>query len=102
MIKFYRVTNDNIILQIYLQPGAKTDEIVGMHGDYLKIKIKAPPVEGKANDALVKFLAKKFGIACRDVVLAKGKQSRYKQVIIKGVSSLPDWLITLTNSINNC
>lgn len=93
MANFYNLTDNKIILQIYLQPGAKTDEIVGMHGDCLKIKIKAPAVEGKANDALMKFLAQKFGVACCDVVLVKGKRSRYKQVIINGVNDLPDWLI---------
>ncbi|MGD9153832.1 MAG: DUF167 family protein [Gammaproteobacteria bacterium] len=102
MKKFYSVKNDKIILQIYLQPGAKTSEIVGMHGDYLKIKVKAPAIEGKANDALVKFLAQKFSVACRDVILTKGKQSRYKHVVVNGIDDLPGWLIKLTNSIDNC
>lgn len=98
MAKFYSRNDDKIILQLYLQPGAKCNEIVGMHGDYLKIKVKAPPVEGKANEALIKFLVIKFGVERRDIILAKGEKSRYKQVIICNLTELPAWFLNIVMS----
>ncbi|MBN2690172.1 MAG: YggU family protein [Gammaproteobacteria bacterium] len=89
MSEFYTIDGDKIILQVHLQPGAKKSEIVGIHGEYLKIRVKAPAVEGKANDALLKFLAQEFEVVRKDVVLTKGKQSRYKQVTIHNITELP-------------
>lgn len=65
-----------------LQPKASADEIVGMHGDYLKIRIKALPAEGQANAALIKLLAKHYEVAQSRVKIISGKQSRYKTVAI--------------------
>lgn len=69
-------------MRVLLQPGAKKDEIIGEHDSYLKIKLKAPAVEGKANAALIKFLSKQFNIPASQIELIKGKQSRYKQIRI--------------------
>lgn len=66
-----------------LQPKASCDEIVGMHGDYLKIRIKALPTEGQANAALIKLLAKHYDVAQSQVRILRGKQSRYKTVVIE-------------------
>lgn len=65
-----------------LQPQASCDEIVGMHGDYLKIRIKALPIEGQANAALIKLLAKHYDVAPSQITIIAGKQSRYKTVAI--------------------
>lgn len=54
-----------MVLTLHVQPGAKKTEIAGLHGDALKIRLAAPPVEGKANDCLIVFLAQKLGIAKR-------------------------------------
>lgn len=70
------------ILKIMVQPKASCDEIVGMHGDYLKIRLKALPSEGQANAALIKLLAKHYGVAQRQIRIVSGKQSRYKTVVI--------------------
>ena len=75
-------TNHNLVLTLYTQPGAKQTESVGLHGDALKIKLCAPPVEGKANKALLKFLAERFQVPLRQVSLKQGAQSRHKIVEI--------------------
>ena len=68
--------------QIHLCPNAKRDEICGMFGDRIKIAISAPAVDGKANEALVKFLAKHVGVAKSDIVIVKGLTSRDKTITI--------------------
>ena len=54
---------DAVLLTLHIQPGAKKTEVVGLHGDALKIRLASPPVDGKANEALIAFLAEKLGIA---------------------------------------
>jgi len=54
--------DDGIIFRVKVQPASGKNEIVGVQGDALKIKINAPPVKGKANKALIDFLAKEFGM----------------------------------------
>jgi uncharacterized protein (TIGR00251 family) len=70
------------ILKVMVQPKASCDEIVGMHGEYLKIRLKALPTEGQANAALIKLLAKHYGVTQSQVKIIGGKQSRYKTVAI--------------------
>ncbi len=72
-----------MILKIHLHPGAKKNEIVGMHGDAIKIKIKAPPVEGKANEALIEFLSETLSIAKSKIEIIRGHTSRQKIVAIE-------------------
>ena len=70
-------------LAVRVVPRAKKDEIVAILADgSLKIRLKAPPVEGKANRALVKFLAKKIGVPVRDIEIVAGQTSRSKLVSI--------------------
>lgn len=70
-------------LKIYLQPGAKKSEIVGKHGEYIKIKVQSPAIDGKANEALINFLTEKFSIAKSFIVISTGLKSRFKTVCIK-------------------
>jgi len=65
-------------LSVYIQPGAKKTEISGMHDGKIKIRVCAPPVEGAANEALVKFLAKHLGTSKSKVKLVSGDKSRHK------------------------
>lgn len=69
-------------LSVYIQPGASKSEIVGPHGDSLKIRIQAPPVDGKANETLVEFLAKILQVSKRAVQVVKGETQRNKVVQI--------------------
>lgn len=74
-------------VDVVIQPKASRDEIVGRHGDAIKIKLTAPPVEGKANAALIAFLAKKLGIPKSAITILRGHASRRKTIAITGVTS---------------
>lgn len=65
-------------LHLHVQPGAKRTEFAGRHGDAIKIRVHAPPVEGKANDELIRFLSETFSVARSSVVLVRGDKSRAK------------------------
>ena len=67
-----------ILLKIYLQPRSSRNEIVGPHRDGVKVKVTAPPLEGKANEALLRFLAKELGISSSCIEILKGHHSREK------------------------
>ncbi len=67
-------------LRIHVQPGASRNELVGRHGDALKLRIAAPAVEGAANAALIEYLAKKLNLSRREVTIAQGGNSRRKIV----------------------
>jgi uncharacterized protein (TIGR00251 family) len=71
---------------VRVQPRASRSEIVGLHGDALKVRLSAPPVEGAANVALVALLAEALGIPRRDVRIVAGASSRGKVVEVDGVS----------------
>ena len=70
------------MLTLHIQPGARTTQVVGPHGDALKIQVQAAPVEGQANAALTKFLAKVFQVPSSQVVLKQGSHGRHKVVDI--------------------
>lgn len=76
----------DVILKLHIQPGAKRTEIAGLHGDALKLRLAAPPVEGKANEALIAFLAKKLGCGRTAVEIIAGQTSRAKRVRIRGLT----------------
>ncbi|MCG6886361.1 MAG: DUF167 family protein [Proteobacteria bacterium] len=80
---------DTLQLHVYLQPRASRDEIVGPHGDNLKIRITAPPVDGKANQHLLRFLAREFRVPLSQVALLSGQASRTKLVQIQQPRQLP-------------
>jgi uncharacterized protein (TIGR00251 family) len=73
-------------LWVYVQPRAGKSEIVGTHGDAVKIRLKAPPVDGQANDELIRFLSKTLGIPKRAVSIRSGLAGRRKRVVLAGVT----------------
>ena len=75
-----------VLLKVWLQPRAAKVEVVGVYGDALKIKITAPPVEGKANKQLLKFLAERLQLLTSQINLRSGNTSRHKVVEIRGLS----------------
>lgn len=90
MAGWYRWQGEQLLLTVRLQPRASCDEIVGPLGEEsLKVRITAPPVEGKANRHLVKFLAKAFGVASSRVTLLKGEQGREKRLAITAPQRFP-------------
>ncbi len=72
------------LLLLYIQPGASKSEVAGLHGDRLKIRIKAPPVEGEANRELISFISSELGISSSKVHLVRGEASRQKDILIEG------------------
>ena len=83
----------DVILKIYLQPKSSKNEVTGPYRDGIKVKVTAPPMEGKANEALVRFLAKKFGISPSRIEIIKGLHSREKTLRISAtlLDELPDF-----------
>ncbi|MFL6500483.1 MAG: DUF167 domain-containing protein [Candidatus Udaeobacter sp.] len=74
------------ILQVHVVPNARSDVVVGEHGGALKIKLRAPAVEGKANAALLRFLAERLKLPRKGIVLKSGEKSRDKTIQIHGLS----------------
>jgi uncharacterized protein len=72
-------------IRVHVIPNAKIDKVVGQHGEAIKIKLRAPAVEGKANAALRRFLAEKLSIPQRAIVLDRGETSRDKVIRIDGL-----------------
>lgn len=85
MSDWFRVAPEGAItLTLHIQPGAKKTEFAGRHGDALKIRLAAPPVDGKANEALVKFIAAALHLPKSAVNLKSGQTSRRKVLEVKG------------------
>jgi uncharacterized protein (TIGR00251 family) len=77
------------VLRIHIVPHANDDAVIGEHGDAIKIKLRAPAREGKANAALMRFLAGQLQLPRHAIVLQRGRRSRDKLVRIEGLSE-PD------------
>lgn len=73
-----------------MQPNAKRSGITGVHGDAVRVRLAAPPVEGKANAALIAWLADAFGVPERAVTLVRGARGRRKTVRIAAPAQRPD------------
>ena len=74
--------SEHIVLELHVQPGARKTEFAGMHGGRRKLRLAAQPVDGKANAALIEFLAEEYGVPERNVTIEAGLQSRQKKVRI--------------------
>ncbi len=83
---------DVLVFNIHVQPRASRDEVSGIHGGRIKIRMTAPPVDGKANDHLTQFLASEFKVSKRQVVLISGETGRDKRFRIQDPLVIPQWL----------
>ncbi len=90
---WYQWQGDTLILRLRLQPGASRDAVLGPWGaDSLRVAVQAPPVDGKANKRLQRFVAKAFDTAPRQVKLLGGEHCRDKRLAVDGPQRLPeDW-----------
>ena len=70
-----------------MQPRASRTEVVGVHGDAIKLRVAAPPVEGEANEEVVRFIAKELGVSATHVTIVAGGTSRRKTVEVHGVDA---------------
>ncbi|HQR11267.1 MAG TPA: DUF167 family protein [Casimicrobiaceae bacterium] len=86
----------SVVLTLHVQPGARRTEVAGLHGDALKVRLAAPPVDGKANVELLRYLADAFGVPLRNVTLVRGETSRQKIVRVAAPACRPDrdWEVT--------
>jgi uncharacterized protein (TIGR00251 family) len=82
---------EGAVLAIHVQPKASKTEYAGLHGDLLKFRVAAPPVEGAANEALCAYLAKQFRLPKSAVVIEVGQGSRHKRVLLMGVTARQVW-----------
>ena len=94
-MSWYRRDGETVVLELHVQPGAKRTEVAGLHGDALKVRLAAPPVDGRANDALLRFIADRFGVPLRNVELRQGGQSRHKRVAVSGSNVEPEGLLQI-------
>lgn len=77
---------EGVELFLHCQPGAKKTEVQGIHGERLKLRLAAPPVEGKANEALISWLSKTLSIPKSRITLVSGDTGRQKRIRILGLS----------------
>lgn len=92
MAPCWRWEGDDLHLTIRVQPRSASDQIVGVVGDAVKIRLTAPPVEGKANKALTRLVAREFGVAPGRVSVVGGERGRDKHLRIARPRSIPAWL----------
>jgi uncharacterized protein (TIGR00251 family) len=82
-----REHRDGVTIDLHVQPRASKNEIVGVQGEELKVRLTSPPVEGEANRLCVEFFAKRLGIAKSAVELVAGEKSRHKRLLIRGLAA---------------
>ena len=85
----YRWQGNSLILKVHIQPRAKHDEIVGFRANAVQIRIKAAPVDGKANTQLIRVIAKAFGVPKSDVEIACGIRSSFKTLVVAAPQQFP-------------
>jgi uncharacterized protein (TIGR00251 family) len=83
----YDVEREAIVLRVHVQPGAGRSAVVGRHGTSLKVRVAAPPVDGRANVAAAALIAETLGVKESDVELVSGQRSRLKRFRIAGVEA---------------
>ncbi len=86
MVFVDQASGGSLVLRVHVQPKASKSRVLGIHDARLKIAVASPPVDGKANKEVVRFVAKLLGIGKKDVELKSGLQSRKKSLIVTSVS----------------
>jgi uncharacterized protein (TIGR00251 family) len=94
---FYRWEGEDLILAVHIQPRSSESKIVGVHNQRLKIKIMAPPVDGRANAEIYQFLSKLFGVTKSQIVLLNGERGRDKRFRILAPKDLPEEISKFSN-----
>ena len=92
-MSWYQIGRDGVTIQIQAQPGAKRTEVAGLYGDCLKVRLASPPVDGKANECLIEFLAERLGVKRGQVTITRGLSSRRKNVFVAAAGLRPAALL---------
>ncbi|MHB8623849.1 MAG: DUF167 family protein [Sulfuricaulis sp.] len=87
---WFRPDGADLLLQVQVQPRASRDAVVGIIGDYVKIRLTAPPVAGKANEHLIAYMARVFGVPKTSVKLEHGRAAKRKLLRIHSPQKLPE------------
>ena len=87
MAPYLQERQNGICISLKVQPRASRNEIAGLIGNELKIKVTAPPVDSAANEAVLEFLAETFGCARNQLELLRGATSRHKQILVRGMAA---------------
>ena len=97
---FYKIDGDRVSIRIKAQPAASKNEFCEIYGeDAIKIRIKAPAVEGAANKELVKFLAKSFKVSKSDIIFKTGQNSKIKIVEFPLTQKFNEWVVLNYNTL---
>jgi uncharacterized protein (TIGR00251 family) len=80
-------SKNGAVLTVHVQPKASRTECVGIHGDALKIRVAAPPIDGAANEELIRFIASRCAIPRASVLIQSGAEGRHKRLYLKGVTA---------------
>jgi uncharacterized protein (TIGR00251 family) len=97
---YVTTSKDAVLIDVFVQPRAAKDALVGVHGRALKLKVKAPPVDDRANAAVVKFFATALGVPKGRVALVSGHSSRHKRLAVEGVS--PELVVDAIERVLSC
>lgn len=92
----YRWDGDKLYLDCSIQPGAREDRVTGLQGDAVRIRIKAPPADGKANRHLIRFLSGQFQVKQSAITIVSGMTSRQKRLCISNPAAVPESIISPT------
>ena len=92
-MNWYQIGRDGVTIQVRAQPGAKRTEVAGLYGDCVKVRLASPPVDGKANECLIEFLAQRLGVKRGQVTITRGINSRRKSVFVAATGLRPAALL---------
>jgi uncharacterized protein (TIGR00251 family) len=84
-MSLFTVTSSGVRIAIQVQPRASRTELAGLHGEALKVRLAAPPVDGAANEALIRFLAETLHVPRTAVTISSGLSGRRKHVLVSGL-----------------
>jgi len=92
-LSWYQTGGDGVTIHVHAQPGAKRTEVAGVYGDSLKLRLASPPVDGKANECLIEFLARRLGVKRSQISITRGASSRRKTVFVAAAGLQPAALL---------
>lgn len=92
-MSWFEINRNGVTIRVHAQPGARRTEVVGLHGDCLKLRLASPPVDGKANACLIEFLARRLRIKRAQITITRGIGSRRKTVFVAAAGLQPAALL---------
>jgi len=92
-LSWHQTGGDGVTIHVHAQPGAKRTEVAGLYGDCIKVRLASPPVDGKANECLIEFLARRLGVKRSQVTIIRGMSSRRKHVFVAAAGLRPEMLL---------